>query len=1015
MNSRHNRAAMMGRRTALALAIGLGTVSGAAFAQSTTGSIFGQVPAGAGQTVTATNETGVTRTVAVDAAGRYTITSLPLGSYKVTLNKDGAAVDSRSNVSLRVGAGTEVAFDAAAASGTSASTSLEGVTVSANALPSIDVSAVDSRTVITSEQLNKLPLARTAEAIALLAPGAVSGSSFFVGPTGNPLVSIAGSAVTENAYYINGFNTTDPLSGFGGITLPYGAIDQQEILAGGYGAAYGRSSGGVISQVGKRGTNEWHFGGQVLWEPKGTKADQINYYRQVGAQAGALYDDNRNDKNWRTTYSAYAGGPLIKDKLYIFLAAEQERRQGSQTTSIASPFVYQQSYRNPKIYGKVDWNINDSNILEVTGASNKQDYDASIYSYSYATQQKGAYTGKDTAGAPLNKSGANLYTAKFTSYITDDLTLTALYGKMKGTYYTAEGGDQSLPSIITATNQDPLITGGAAISNANPAAQTNNPNHTSTNTNFRVDLSYHIGDHTIVAGLDNQKVADNDDGQSTTGPGYAWEYLNTDAGTPIIGTLPTDAAYVAPPGGRGYYVARYVYSTAASVRTTQRAQYIEDTWQVNDRWMLKLGLRNDQFTNYNQDGQPYLRLTTPQWAPRLGATWDVNGDSSLKIYANAGRYYLALPATVALRSAGASLYTREYFNYTAIDANGIPSGLTPIASSTGGPISANREYGIPRDPATAAATNIKSQYQDEFILGFDAALTDKWTYGAKATVRKLRNSIDDVGDSGAIEAKMIRSGIDPNTIGAIQGSYLFNPGRANTFLVPNTNGGFYSVDMNNQDFGFPHNKRSYYGLEMYLDHAWDGKYQVRFDYVYSKSYGNSEGQVRSDIRQDTVSATVDWDYAEVMQYANGELANSRKHQFKAYGSYQLAPEWLVAANINIASGAPKSCLGFYGPNQTNPNLGYGSYYHWCDGQPSPPGEAGHNPWTYIVTGSLEYRPEWADKKLAFNVTVFNLLNQRKETQVYPLHGTTQQLNPRYGVPIYQTTPRYARFGISYDF
>jgi outer membrane receptor for ferrienterochelin and colicin len=1011
MNSRHNRAAMLGRRTALALAIGLGTVSGAAFAQSTTGSIFGQVPAGAGQTVTATNETGVSRTVPVDAAGRYSISSLPLGNYKVTLNKDGAAVDSRSDVTLRVGAGTEVGFGAAASAATASS--LEGVTVSANALPTIDVSAVDSRTVITSEQLSKLPLARTAEAIALLAPGAVAGSSFFVGPTGNPLVSIAGSAVTENAYYINGFNTTDPLSGFGGITLPYGAIDQQEILAGGYGAAYGRSSGGVISQVGKRGTNDWHFGAQVLWEPNGTKANPMNYYSQVGANAGKLYDDNRSDKLWRTTYSAYAGGPLIKDTLFIFLAAEQERREGEQKTSSAAPFVYKQSYRNPKFYGKVDWNITDSNILEFTGASNKQDYDASIFEYNYADKSKGDYVGKDTAGAPLNKSGADLYTAKFTSYITDDLTLTALYGKMKGTYYTASGGDQSLPSILQANQQDPLI--GSNITNANPAATTADPKHKSTNTNFRVDLSYHIGDHMLVAGIDNQKVLDKDDGDSTTGPGYAWEYWNTAAGTPIIGTSPTDAAYVAPPGGRGYYVARYVYRTASSVRTTQRAQYIEDTWQVSDRWMVKLGLRNDQFTNYNQDGVPYLKLTTPQWAPRLGATWDVNGDSSLKIYANAGRYYLALPATVALRSAGASLYTREYFNYTGIDSNGIPTGLTPIFSSTGGPISANSEYGIPRDPKTAAATDIKSEYQDEFILGFDAALTDKWTYGAKATVRKLRNAIDDVGDSGAILRKMERSGIDPDTIGDIQGSYLFNPGRANTFLIPNTNGGYYSVNMNNEDFGFPHSKRNYYGLELYLDHAWDGKYQVRFDYVYSKSYGNSEGQVRSDIRQDNVSATVDWDYAEVMQYANGELANSRKHNLKIYGSYQLAPEWLVSGNIGIASGAPKSCLGFYGPDETNPNLGYGSYYHWCDGQPSPPGEAGHNPWTYIVTGSVEYRPEWADKKLAFNVTVFNLLNQRKETQIYPIHGSEAKPNPRYDIPLYQTTPRYARFGISYDF
>ncbi|SEN53431.1 Carboxypeptidase regulatory-like domain-containing protein [Luteibacter sp. UNCMF331Sha3.1] len=1010
MSSRHYRAASLGRRSALAIAIGLATVSGAAYAQSTVGRITGQ--AQSGDTVTVTSNTGVTRSTTADPSGKYTVDNLQTGQYKVSVSRGGAVVDSRDNVGIVVGAGTTVNFTGAT---TAADTSnLEGVTVSANALPSIDVSTVDSRTVITSEQLAKLPLARTAEAIALLAPGAVAGSSFFVGPTGNALVSIAGSAVTENAYYINGFNTTDPLSGFGGITLPYGAIDQQEVLAGGYGAAYGRSSGGVISQVGKRGTNEWHFGGQVLWEPKGAKASPNNYYSQIGPAAGQVFDRNKDDKFWRTTYSAYAGGPLIKDTLYVFLAAEQERRQGDQTLNVNAPFTYKQNYRNPKYYAKIDWNINDSNILELTGASNKQNYDASIYDYDYATGVRGAYTGKDTAGAPQNKSGADVYSAKFTSYITDDLTLTALYGKMKGTYYTAVA-DSTLPSILQANQQNTALTGGGFITNSNPSAQIADPKHKSTNTNLRIDLSYRAGDHTITAGIDNQKVLDKNDGITTSGPGYGWEYWQTDADTPIIGDTPADAAYVAPPGGDGYYVARYVYSTQASVRTTQRAQYIEDSWQVNDRWLVKVGLRNDQFTNYNQNGEAYLRLTTPQWAPRLGATWDVNGDSSLKIYANAGRYFLALPATVALRSAGASLYTREYFNYTGIDANGIPQGLTPIFSSTGGPISANREYGIPRDPKTAAATNIKSQYQDEFILGFDASLTDKWTYGAKATVRKLRNAIDDVGDAGAIERKMIRQGIDPDTIGDIQGSYLFNPGRANTFLVPNTNGGFYSVDMNNEDFGFPHSKRNYYGLELYLDHAWDGKYQVRFDYVFSKSYGNSEGQVRSDIRQDTVSATVDWDYAEVMQYANGELANSRKHQFKIYGSYQIAPEWLASANVLIASGAPKSCLGFYGPNETNPNLGYGSYYHWCEGQPSPPGEKGHNPWTYIATGSIEYRPTWADSKLGFNLTVFNIFNQRKQTQVYPIRGSVAKPNPRYDIPLYQTTPRYARVGITYDF
>jgi hypothetical protein len=238
--------------------------------QATTGSIFGQVPAGSADSVMIKNTSGLTRQVSVDASGRYNADALPLGTYTVTLQHDGQTVDSRSNVTLRVGSGTEVSFGSANAK------NLSAVTVTANSLPTIDVTGVDSRTVITSQQLATLPLGRSAEAIALLAPGVTEGSAYFSGPLGGALVSFGGSSVTENAYYVNGFNTTDPLSGLGGISLPYGAIDQQEILSGGYGAAYGRSDGGVISQVGKRGTNEWHFGGQIEWTPDDLKGDPKN-------------------------------------------------------------------------------------------------------------------------------------------------------------------------------------------------------------------------------------------------------------------------------------------------------------------------------------------------------------------------------------------------------------------------------------------------------------------------------------------------------------------------------------------------------------------------------------------------------------------------------------------------------------------------------------------------------------------------------------------------------------------
>ena len=1005
------------RRTALALALGLG-VTGLAMGQATTGSIFGQVPAGSADSVMIKNTSGLTRQVSVDASGRYNADALPLGTYTVTLQHDGQTVDSRSNVTLRVGSGTEVSFGSANAK------NLSAVTVTANSLPTIDVTGVDSRTVITSQQLATLPLGRSAEAIALLAPGVTEGSAYFSGPLGGALVSFGGSSVTENAYYVNGFNTTDPLSGLGGISLPYGAIDQQEILSGGYGAAYGRSDGGVISQVGKRGTNEWHFGGQIEWTPDDLKGDPKNYYyvNKDGSQ-GKLRQYRKDSKSWTTTVDAYVGGPLIKDKLFLFAAVEAERRQGQSVGSNASPYDTHYRYDNPKWYAKVDWNINDSNILEVTGASTKSSYQGVLNTFDYANLKEGGFNSNDTH----TKNGADVYLAKYTSYITDDLTVTALYGKMKGTYYSETPGyDPTYPYLYDRTYQDPGVP-GYGNQNNQTTSTINLPGHSSTSTNLRIDLSYRLGDHTLTAGIDNVDMKNIEGGTKfpDAGLGYGWKYYEpvTDAaGNPDPslyikggpGSAPAGAdwhnsPWVAPAGGSGYFVSQYKYHDNASVRVAQRAQYIQDDWQITDRWLVQLGLRNDQFTNYNAAGQPFLRLTSPQWAPRLGFSWDVNGDSSFKIYGNAGRYYLALPTSVALRSAGSSLYTETYYTYDRIDEHGVPQGLHAIDTSVGAgnPLSANGEYGQPRDPKVGTAKGVKSEYQDEYILGFDKKLGDSWTYGAKATYRNLRNAIDDIGDKVSIINKMNKLGIDPATYdtSVMPGSYLINPGKNTTFYVRKLDGGYYEVPMDwKQDFGFNTNlKRHYYAMNLYLEHPFDGKWFARFDYLYSRSYGNSEGQVRTDIGQEDVSATVDWDYAQVMDYANGALANDRRHQFKAYGSYQITPEWLVSANAVAISGSPKSCLGYYGGAQPNPGLAYGPDYHFCDGQPSPPGEK-HNPWTYRLDLSAEYRPEWAGKKLGFNVMVYNVFDSQKTTQVYPIQTSS------FMRPISSQTPRYVRFG-----
>ena len=86
------------QRKALALAIG-GSIavgfSGASWAQAINGTIYGQVPAAANETIQITGGAGFNRTIAVDASGKFSIT-LPVGTYTVSLLQDGKVVQSRS-------------------------------------------------------------------------------------------------------------------------------------------------------------------------------------------------------------------------------------------------------------------------------------------------------------------------------------------------------------------------------------------------------------------------------------------------------------------------------------------------------------------------------------------------------------------------------------------------------------------------------------------------------------------------------------------------------------------------------------------------------------------------------------------------------------------------------------------------------------------------------------------------------------------------------------------------------
>jgi len=1004
------------RRTGLASALGLLLASTAAYGQSTTSSIYGHVPVQAGESVVVTNRAGLSRTVSVDSQGRYNASQLPVGTYSVSLMRDGKVVQHRDNVLLRVGVGVDVSFSEQAPAGSAANArQLSGVNVTANSLPPIDVSSVDSRTVITSEQLAKLPLAHTAEAAALLAPAAAAGAGGASSTTGEPLISFGGSSATENAYYINGFNTTDPNLSEGGITLPYGSIDQEEVYTGGYSAQYGRSDGGVLNMIGKSGTNEWHFGGQMLYEPSALLANQRDTSYANGLPptpvAGGLYDPNSRNGHWTSVYDAYVGGPIIKDRLFFFASAEMTRTEGNTVGSVTSGTDTHYKDKTPKWYAKINWNITDNTLLELTGASEKLETSGSIYNYDYSKLSDASFK------APANntKHGGDMWSAKLTSYITDKLTLTAMYGSMKTRSYSEPANyDSSLTYISNYVSQNPALNGGTPITNNQTVSRITNPGMNFVTTNLRVALSYVLGDHTLTAGIDNLRTAARDQDELTSGPGYYWSYGYTDRpDQPLVAGLGVGAPASYPNGSSGYYVSKNIFTQGGNLFSSERAEYIEDQWQVNDRWLLSLGLRNDGFTNTNASARAYMRQTKPQWAPRLGFSWDVFGDSTFKVYGNAGRYYLGSPIAPG-DPANGYVSTQQYFTYSGIASDGTPTGLTQMSA----PVSADGAYGQTPDPRTMTVRSLKAMDQDEFMLGFTKTAGKHWIYGAKVTRRILRHVIDDYCDAQAVVDKAASEGItDVN--GAT--CYYINPGQANTFAVQDPSGAFHNVTLSNAEMGFPHAKRKYYSLEAFLEHPFDGRWYGKVDYVFSRSYGNSEGQGQSNIRAIGGTQNVDWDFPALMVYSNGPQGNDHTHQIKAYGYYQVSPAWLVSANLSLISGGPKYCLGLYGPNpydtSSNDPVGYGSLYHWCNGTPSPPAAHGRLPWMKQLDLGVHYRPAFAERRLAFSLDVFNVFNNQASLNLSPelYSNSTGTPNPLYGTPLVLQQPRYVRFGVTYDY
>jgi hypothetical protein len=300
-------------------------------------------PAGAtvsGAAVMAKNvETGETRSTVTDAIGHYWVPSLAVGEYELHVTKAGFQEYAQGGIHLVVG--QEASVGAALKLGQIT----EQVKVIADA-PVVSVTPADISGLVGEQQVKDLPLnGRSYDELMTLNPGVVLFTSEKTGgigvsnSTAANMFSVAGNRPQQNMFLLNGIEFTGAAEnnmqpgGVSGQMLGVDAVREFNMLSDTYGAEYGKHPGAQVTIITQSGTNQWH--GSVF-----------EYVRNNVFDAPNFFDRGSAPPLRRNQFGGAMGGPIQKDKTFVF-ASYEGFRQSLHQTSVA--FVPDASARSGAI------------------------------------------------------------------------------------------------------------------------------------------------------------------------------------------------------------------------------------------------------------------------------------------------------------------------------------------------------------------------------------------------------------------------------------------------------------------------------------------------------------------------------------------------------------------------------------------------------------------------------------------------------------------------------------------
>ncbi len=624
----------MGRDT---LAIGLlfmGIGAGAALAQSTTGTLRGNVTDETGgvlpgATVEAKNDDTGFRYGATTAGNGFFNISVEPGSYTVTFTLPSFRTETRK---VRVLLGETQAFDTKLLLEARAT---QSVTVTAEA-PIIETKTNEIATNVTEEQIKFLPQgSRNFLNFAALAPGVRISDSIE-----NKEVTAAGAEGFNTNVFIDGTSYKNDVL-LGGVVgqdsskgnpFPQNAVQEFRVMTQNFKAEYEKAGTAVITAVTKSGTNAYSGDVFAYYQNKNLVARNPFLGARRSCNAAGVCTGTADPDYTRYQGGLDFGGPIINDKLHFYASYELNDQNRANTVirggqplpaAIAARLdtftgTFTSPFRENLAFGKLSWQGSQTDLLDFSG----------FYRHETDIKDYGGGTSFQSANNIVQNifNGQGKYTRSGATFLSET---TLSYNNYQWHPTPTNAG------VVRENYFGALLIGGG----------NNNQNFHQKRFTVREDFSYlgfHLaGDHVVKSGVyanfakyDVQKFQD----------------------TPPTFNFRSDEQFAFP------FEAHYgVGNPDLSAKNNEYGVYLQDDWTPTSRLTVNVGLRwdyetdmlnndyvtpanvrqslqglisNDFFTDGSQ--RPAYKN---MFQPRLGVSFDVTGKGTTVVYAGYGRYF----------------------------------------------------------------------------------------------------------------------------------------------------------------------------------------------------------------------------------------------------------------------------------------------------------------------------------------------------------------------------------------